>query len=108
MLHIVLTPMWLSCFPDGQSAPSLISFRVLLHEANVLRYIYRFFLFALWWYSVYHDAGKRGESTLNAKVCARRSTMQRSDVQHYYLDVRHWTHALCQPLAIEDYVVQPV
>ena len=34
--------------------------------------------------------------------------MQRSDVQQYYLDVRHWTHALCEPLAIEDYVVQPV
>ena len=34
--------------------------------------------------------------------------MQRSDVQQYYLDVRHFTHALCQPLAIEDYVVQPV
>ena len=34
--------------------------------------------------------------------------MQRSDVQQYYLDVRHLTHALCQPLAIEDYVVQPV
>ena len=34
--------------------------------------------------------------------------MQRSDVQQYYLDVRHFTHALCQPLTIEDYVVQPV
>jgi ergothioneine biosynthesis protein EgtB len=34
--------------------------------------------------------------------------VQRSDVQQYYLDVRHRTHALCQPLAIEDYVVQPV
>jgi ergothioneine biosynthesis protein EgtB len=34
--------------------------------------------------------------------------VQRSDVQQYYLDVRHLTHALCQPLAIEDYVVQPV
>jgi ergothioneine biosynthesis protein EgtB len=34
--------------------------------------------------------------------------VQRSDVQQYYFDVRHWTHTLCQPLAIEDYVVQPV
>ena len=34
--------------------------------------------------------------------------MQRSDVQQDYLDVRQMTHALCQPLAIEDYVVQPV
>ena len=34
--------------------------------------------------------------------------MQRSDVQQAYLDVRHLSHALCQPLAIEDYVVQPV
>lgn len=30
--------------------------------------------------------------------------MQRSDVQQDYLDVRQMTHALCQPLAIEDYV----
>jgi ergothioneine biosynthesis protein EgtB len=34
--------------------------------------------------------------------------VQRSDVQQAYLDVRHLSHALCQPLAIEDYVVQPV
>lgn len=34
--------------------------------------------------------------------------MQRSDVQQDYLDVRQMTHALCQPLAIEDYVIQPV
>ena len=34
--------------------------------------------------------------------------MQRSDVQQCYMDVRYLTHALCQPLAIEDYVVQPV
>src|SRR5438105_15370078 len=34
--------------------------------------------------------------------------MQRSDVQQDYLDVRQMTHALCQPLAIEAYVVQPV
>ena len=34
--------------------------------------------------------------------------MQRSDVQQYYLGVRQMTSALCQPLAIEDYVVQPV
>jgi ergothioneine biosynthesis protein EgtB len=34
--------------------------------------------------------------------------VQRSDVQQNYLDVRHLTQALCQPLAIEDYVVQPI
>ncbi|MGE3537569.1 MAG: ergothioneine biosynthesis protein EgtB, partial [Candidatus Tectimicrobiota bacterium] len=34
--------------------------------------------------------------------------MQRSDVQQAYLDVRQMTHALCQPLAVEDYVIQPV
>lgn len=34
--------------------------------------------------------------------------MQRSDLQHAYLEVRQMTKALCQPLAIEDYVVQPV
>ena len=34
--------------------------------------------------------------------------MQRSDVQQRYLDVRQMTQALCQPLAIEDYVIQPV
>ena len=34
--------------------------------------------------------------------------MQRSDVQQAYVDVRQMTHALCQPLTIEDYVVQPV
>jgi ergothioneine biosynthesis protein EgtB len=45
---------------------------------------------------------------MDAKVFARRSTVQRSDVQQYYLDVRQMTHALCQPLAIEDYVIQPV
>jgi len=45
---------------------------------------------------------------MDAKVFARRSTVQRSDVQQYYLDVRQMTHGLCQPLAIEDYVIQPV
>ena len=29
-------------------------------------------------------------------------------MQHAYLDVRQMTRALCQPLAIEDYIVQPV
>ena len=45
---------------------------------------------------------------MDAKALARRSTVQRSDVQQYYLEVRQMTPALCQPLAIEDYVVQPV
>jgi ergothioneine biosynthesis protein EgtB len=34
--------------------------------------------------------------------------VQRSDVQQAYLDVRQMTHTLCEPLAIEDYVVQPI
>lgn len=34
--------------------------------------------------------------------------MQRSDVQQAYLEVRQLTHALCAPLALEDYVVQPI
>ena len=34
--------------------------------------------------------------------------MQRQTYSKRYLDVRQLSHALCQPLAIEDYVVQPV
>jgi len=34
--------------------------------------------------------------------------VQRSDVQQRYLDVRQWTQTLCEPLALEDYVVQPI
>lgn len=34
--------------------------------------------------------------------------MQRSEVQQYYVDVRRTTVDLCRPLAIEDYVIQPV
>ena len=34
--------------------------------------------------------------------------MQRAALQRAYLDVRQHSEALCQPLATEDYVVQPV
>ena len=42
------------------------------------------------------------EGAIVAKVLARRSLVQRSDVQQHYLDVRQMRHVLCQPLAIED------
>jgi ergothioneine biosynthesis protein EgtB len=34
--------------------------------------------------------------------------VQRAEIQRAYLDVRQSTETLCQPLATEDYVVQPV